>query len=335
MAGNERPVRLAILGTGAIGGIHALAAQEAPEVTVTAVWSRTPSHARDLAERVAATAYDTIEETVSRHDVDAVVVCTPTFLHREHAITAARAGKHVICEKPLARELGDAEAILEATRSAGVRLLVAHVVRFFPEFVALRRAVLDGVVGQPAVVRMSRGSGYPRGRDDWHVSYRQSGGVLLDMGIHDLDWLLWTFGPAERVYTRALDPVSRPEYVDYALTTVRLRGGAIAHIESSWAETGGFRTHGEVAGDAGLLTYDSALNPALSVSPRQPVAAPRIAIPTTYTVESPYVTQIRHFARCIRGEVEPVIAPEEAYEALRVALTALDTARSGQPARLS
>jgi UDP-N-acetylglucosamine 3-dehydrogenase len=213
--------------------------------------------------------------------------------------------------------------------------LVAHVVRFFPEFVALRRAVLDGAIGRPALVRMARLSGYPRGRDDWHVPFDQSGGVLLDMGIHDLDWLLWTFGPAERVYARALDPASRPPYVDYALTTLRLRSGAIAHVESSWAETGGFHTFGEVSGDAGLLTYDSAANPGLTLSLRQPAAAPGVTIPTTYTTESPYVAQMRHFARCIRGEVEPIIAPEEAYEALRVALAALDAARSGQPARLS
>lgn len=334
MPETTKPVRLALLGAGVIGGVHALAAQEAPEATVTAVWSRAPAHAHALAARVGATPCDTVDEAVSRDDVDAVVVCTPTFLHHEHAIRAAQAGKHVICEKPLARELAGAEAIIEAARRAGVHLLVAHVVRFFPEFQALRRAVRGGAVGRPAIVRMARLSGYPRGRDDWHVSFRQSGGVLLDMGIHDLDWLLWTFGPADRVYTRALDTTTRPKYVDYALTILRLRSGAMAHIESSWAETGGFRTFGEVSGDVGLLTYDNAANPALNLALRQPVTAPRISIPTTYTIESPYVVQMRHFARCIRGEEEPIIAPEEAYEALRTALAALDTVRSGQPARL-
>ena len=328
---DAKPVRLAILGAGAIGTVHALAAQEVPEATVTAIWSRALSHARDLAARVGATPCATIDEAVSRDDVDAVVVCTPTFLHREHAVAAAQAGKHVICEKPLARDLAGAGAILDAAQRAGVRLLVAHVVRFFPEFVALRRAVLDGAIGHPAIVRMARVSGYPRGRDDWHVAFQQSGGVLLDMGIHDLDWLLWTFGPAERVYARTLDPNARPTYVDYALTTLRLGSGAIAHVESSWAEAGGFRTFGEVSGDAGLLAYDSAVNPALTVCLRQPAAAPGVTVPTSYTTESPYVAQMRHFARCIRGEVEPIIAPEEAYQALRVALAALNAARTGQP----
>jgi len=332
---DESPVRLAILGAGTIGTVHALAAQEAPEATVAAVWSRTPARAQAQAARVGAAPCATVDEAVSRDDVDAVVVCTPTFLHREHAIAAARSGKHVICEKPLARDLAGAEAIMEAARGAGVLLLVAQVVRFFPEFLALRQAVLDGAIGQPAVVRMARLSGFPRGRDDWHVRFQQSGGVLLDMGIHDLDWLLWTFGPAERVYARALDPESRPPYVDYALTTLRLVSGVIAHIESSWAETEGFRTCGEVAGDAGLLTYDSAANPPLTISLRRLEAAPGVTVPTSYTTESPYVAQMRHFARCIRGEVEPIIAPEEAHEALRVALAALDAARSGQPVQLT
>jgi predicted dehydrogenase len=116
------------------------------------------------------------------------------------------------------------------------------VLRFFPEFRRMHDLVQEGRVGQPALARMSRASAYPRGSDNWQNDMASSGGVLFDMGIHDLDWLLWTFGPAKRVYARGLYQQGLP-FVDYALTTLRFENNVMAHVESSWAETGGFRVH--------------------------------------------------------------------------------------------
>jgi predicted dehydrogenase len=121
-------------------------------------------------------------------------------------------------------------------------------------------------------------------------------------------------------------------FLDYALLTLRLRSGVIAHVECSWAEPAGFRVHGEISGDKGMLTYDSQDSTALSIALRNPPdTPPGVNVPTTYTAESPYVSQLRHFARCIRGEERPVITPEEAYESLRLGLAALDSITSGQP----
>jgi UDP-N-acetylglucosamine 3-dehydrogenase len=330
----SKPVRLAIIGAGTIGTIHGLCSLEAPEAVVTAVWSRSAEKAGRLAQRLGAKVCNSVEEAVYSPDVDAALICTPTFLHEAHAMAAIRAGKHVICEKPLTRELSTARAVIEAARQAGVQLHVAHVVRFFPEFCRLHDLVRQGTIGRPALVRMTRASSFPHGSGDWHNEITLSGGVVLDMGIHDLDWLLWTFGPAERVYGRGLYRRGVP-FLDYALLTLRLRSGVIAHVESSWAEPAGFRVHGEISGDKGMLTYDSLDSTALRVDLRQPPQTPPgVNVPTTYTAESPYVSQLRHFARCIRGEETPIITPEEAYESLRLALASLDSIVSGQPVDL-
>jgi len=330
----DTPVGLAIIGAGTIGTIHGLASLETPLVTTHAVWSRTPDRAEDLARRVGATPCDTIEGALQVPGVEAAVVATPTFLHYQHATLAAKAGRHVICEKPLARDLDAARRIMAACQDAEVRLLVAHVVRCFPDLAALHDAVAAGQVGTPAIVRLSRAASFPHGREDWHNRPDLSGGVVLDMGIHDLDWLLWTFGPAERIHCRGLFGRGIP-FLDYALTTVRHASGVIAHVESSWAESGGFRVQAEVAGDAGLLSYDSDRSTPLVVELHDPPdTAPGVTVPTTHTAVNPYVLQLERMARAIRGEPALVVTPEEAYEALRLSLAALESIRTGDPVSL-
>ena len=330
----ERPIQIAILGAGTIGTIHGLASLEAAGVRVRSVWSRALPSAERLAGRLGARAVADAAEIAADPDVDAVLVATPTHLHAEGALAAIAAGKHVLCEKPLARDLASAERIVSAAEGAGVRLLVGHVVRFFPEFVRLREAVRAGEVGNPAVVRMSRLASFPHGSAEWHADRAFSGGVVLDMAIHDLDWLLWTLGPATRVYARGLDERA-PRMLDYALITVRLASGAIAHVESSWAEAEGFRVCGEVAGDRGLLTYDSAEATPYDLALREPPdTPPGVNVPTAYTARSPYVLQLEHWARVLRGEEAPICPPADALAALRLALAALESVARHEPVAL-
>ena len=329
-----RPLQIAILGAGTIGTIHGLASLETDAVRVHSVWNRTPAGARGLAERVGARAVEDLDTALSSPEVDAVLVATPTHLHAEHALAAIAAGKHVLCEKPLTRDVPTAEGVVGAADRAGVRLLVGHVVRFFPEYVRLRDAVRGGEVGEPAMVRLSRMASFPRGSGDWHADVARSGGVVLDMAIHDLDWLLWTLGPAERVYARGIH-AQTPHLLDYALITVRMASGAIAHVEASWAEPEGFRVCGEVAGDRGLLTFDSAESTAYALDLREPPETPPgVNVPTSYTARSPYVLQLEHWAGVIRGEEAPICTPEDALASLRLATAALESAERGQAVTL-
>jgi predicted dehydrogenase len=255
-------------------------------------------------------------------------------LHAQHAIAALEAGKHVICEKPMARTVAEGQAMLDAAKEADRQLLVGQVVRFFPEFRRLHDAIQGGQIGEPAIARLSRVSRFPHGSGEWYNEIDLSGGAILDMGVHDLDWLLWTLGPAERVYARGLIQQRIP-YMDYGLMTVRLANGAICHVESSWAETSGFSTFGEISGDEGMLTYDSRENPAVFMELREPPeTSPGVAIPGSYTQESPYVTQLRHLARCILGLEEPIVTAEEALQAIRLALAAIESIDTNEPVEL-
>ena len=140
--------------------------------------------------------------------------------------------------------------------------MAGHVLRFFPEYAAAKRMVDAGGVGKPAAIRTARLAGMPHGGQELVRRLGAERRGRLDMIVHDFDWLRWTFGPVTRVFAQGL--YGRPEHAgkrDYALVTLRLASGAVAHVTGSWAHPGGFRTTLEIAGDAGLIEHDSALAP--------------------------------------------------------------------------
>jgi len=180
-------LRVGVVGAGFMGGVH-LAAWAA-ESNPTVVFSLDPTQAATLAARHGAALARSLDELLGW--VDVVDVCTETDRHAEVAIAAARAGRHVICEKPLARTLADAEAIVDACAEARVRLFVAHVVRFFPEYALAREQVVAGEVGLPAVLRLRRASFRPtHPPDHWFFDHARSGGMIVDLMIHDFPVLV-------------------------------------------------------------------------------------------------------------------------------------------------
>ena len=323
-------MRVGVIGAGFIGAIHLGAYANMPEVEVVGVADTRPETAAAGAALVGARAYPSYEELVAAEHVDVVDVCLPTAYHRELALGAARAGKHVVLEKPIARTLEDAEAILEAFSGTENRLFVGHVVRFFPEYVKIKARMDAGELGTVGVVRTSRRSPFLTGWNDWYADWRMSGGVLLDLVIHDFDFLRWTLGEVERVYARG---VLGREYnrLDYALVTLRFEGGAIAHVEGQWGYPGPFNYSIEVAGSRALVTADSKESP--SVQLLGGAAGPGES-PDFLTGKSPFQTELEHFIECITTGEEPIVEPRDAYEALRIGLAATQSVLTGEPVTL-
>jgi UDP-N-acetylglucosamine 3-dehydrogenase len=323
-------MRVGVIGAGFIGAIHLDAYANMPEVEVLGVADTRPETAAAGAAIVGAHAYPSYEELVAAEEVDIVDVCLPTAYHRELALKAARAGKHVILEKPIARTLEDAQAIVEAFSDTHQRLFVGHVVRFFPEYQRIKAMVDEGDLGTVGIVRTSRRSPFLRGWNDWYADWRMSGGVLLDMLIHDFDFLRWTLGEVERLYARG---VAGREYnrLDYALVTLRFAGGAIAHVEGHWGYPGPFNYSIEVAGSRALVVADSTQPGSVQLLGG---AAGAGESPDFLTGKSPFQTELEHFIHCIATGEESLVEPEDAYEALRIGLAATESVVSGKPVRL-
>jgi UDP-N-acetylglucosamine 3-dehydrogenase len=321
-------LRVGLVGAGFMGGVHLNAYAGIPEVEVVGVADARVESAVAGAKIVGARPYASYEELVAAEDVEVVDVCLPTAFHRDLAVRAAGEGRHVILEKPIARTMEDAQEIVEAFSGDGPRLFVGHVVRFFPEYVGIKEKIDAGDLGTVGVVRTSRRSPFLLGWNDWYADWRVSGGVLMDLVIHDFDYLRWTLGEVERVYARGM--LGR-EYnrLDYVLATLRFQSGAIAHVEGHWGYPGPFNYSIEVAGSHALLTVDSKEPASLQLISGAPEEGPDLA-----SGKSPYEKELEHFIHCVATGVEPIVEAHDACEALRIGLAATESVLRGKPVTL-
>jgi len=328
------PFRVGVVGAGFMGEAH-LAAWTAEGVPAVVV-DHDAGRAVALAARFGAAVARSFEELVEA--VDVVDVCTPTDQHAAIAIRAAEAGRHVICEKPLARTVEDGEAMVAACEHAGVRLFVAHVVRFFPEYVAARRVVEDGQIGDPAVLRLKRASFRPRrAAGHWFFDEAQSGGMIVDLMIHDFDYARWVAGEVVAVQCRSV-AAERPELgVDHAYAILTHESGAISHVTGSWAYSAPtFRTSLEIAGSRGLVEHDSAVAPPIVtyLQPGEANAHGAVGLPGRSLAEDPYRLELREFRDAIEHGTAARVTARDGIEALRIALAAAESARTGRVVRL-
>jgi len=326
-------MRIGIVGAGFMAQTH-LNAWAATAAQVVAVHAPRRKPTQTLAAQAQARACDTLEELLDL--VDLVDVCAPTDRHHAITLSAAAAGRHVLVEKPLARSLGEGLAMLRACERHGVQLLVAHVLRFYPEYNAALARVARGEIGQVAVLRLTRGSFQPHaGTAHWLLDEARSGGLILDLMIHDFDYARQVAGEVDSVYARSVRSRDAGAAGDYCLALLRHREGAISHIEGAWAYPQPlFRTALEIAGSEGLIEQpaDSALP--LSLQLAQAAQDPvDIVAPSSPLAEDPFVTQLRHVHAVLTEGVTPRCSGEGALAALRIALAARVSARSGRPLR--
>ena len=320
-------MNVAIIGCGGMGGHHAQFATKCG-LKVVACGDVVKAKAEALAHRFGAEPTTDCLALCGRKDVDIVGIMTPTPYHTEYVIAAAGARKHVFCEKPFGRAVAQCEAAKAACEKAGVKLFVAHVLRYFHEFEAIKTQIENGKTGKVGFVRAYRGGIFPQGEALWFRDYAQSGGVTFDSSIHDFDWLRYAFGDPERIFCQALQ---RDDALDYALATIRMKSGVIAHVIGTWAHPAGFRVKIEVCGDRGTITYDSSEAPVAAMMREVPGSAPGMIVPASPVEVSPYQIEWQDFIAWLEGKREPKVTPADAVWAVRIACAALESAKTGKP----
>jgi predicted dehydrogenase len=328
-------MRVGIVGVGFMGTTHALGWAETP-AEIVGFTAETKKEASSLAEQYDAKAVSSLDEMLPK--VDVVDICSPTHLHYEMALKAAAAGKHIVCEKPLARTTRQAREIVSACQKAGVQLLVAHVVRFFPEYALAHAAVAEGQIGKPGVIRLHRGSYRPKKpAGNWFLDEVKSGGILMDLMIHDYDYARWVAGDVETVSARRVTERHIEAPVDYGLVILGHRSGALSHIAGAWAyPPPTFRTHLEIAGERGLIEFDSdGTAPIQNLILKTGGAdAPDVALPSSPVSESPYTTQIKEFYSALTDGKVARVSAVDGLAAVQIAEAAIQSAHSGQPVTL-
>lgn len=246
MTSTPPPLRVALIGCGGISGAHAAAygklGSGIAKVTATA------DSARQLAERRAAAlgaAFSTsdYQDAIARDDVDAVDICLPHHLHAEAAIAAARAGKHVLVEKPMACSMVECRAMVQAAEQAGVTLMVAQVQRYMPSYRGVKRLCTSGELGPIRAVRFDSMQDAPGflASDHWLFDGRLAGGgIVISVSVHRVDLARYLIGGVRRVMAltrRGAAPYSHGAE-DYALAVLEFDNGAIGEHFATYS---GFR----------------------------------------------------------------------------------------------
>jgi predicted dehydrogenase len=237
-------MRVGLIGCGSIARSAHLPALRAlrDRVTLVAAADLDERAARDAARPWGAEAYGDGRRVIERDDVDAVVIATPEAAHREWTAAAAAAGKHVFCEKPMAPSLADADAMLEACRAAGVHLMIGHSRRFTRRYMEIRRAIDRGEIGPVRLIRENeRRAGARGGRPGYYTGTHWTGdpavsvGAALTNGIHEADLLRWFAGtePAAVFAEHKVTIEGNRGVPDFVTWTVRFANGAVGSSEVS------------------------------------------------------------------------------------------------------
>ena len=220
-------LRVGVVGAGVMAGVHLANLIELGHRV--SVYSEVG--AAELVAGTPATAVDDYDALLDH--VEWVLIATPTDTHFDFAVRALRRGRDLIVEKPLARTYRDANALAELADSLGCRLLPGHVVRFFPEYVQLQRAVSSGALGSLAVLRFTRAGSFPT-RSTWFADVARSGGIVFDQMLHDLDFARWLAGEVVAVSAVSRHDESGPSPVQAAHVTLRHASGAITLASGVW-----------------------------------------------------------------------------------------------------
>jgi predicted dehydrogenase len=318
------PVKVAVVGAGLMGAQHAEAYSHNRSARLLAVVDVREEVARSVADRFAARACSDVSEMLAETDVDAVSICTSDAQHTAPALACFAAGKHVLLEKPIATTLPEADEIIQAARSAGVKFLMGQIVRFDPAYAHVQARLAGGELGELEAV-FARRLNHVGSQDT--LQGRVS--VLSFLGVHDFDYILWLSGSKPvRVHTESVAKVHKAagrDVEDHTFTLIRFANGVVACVEAGWVlpdshpRRADFKL--EVIGTHGMAQVDL-LGGGLAVCTERGWELP----PMGQALNS----EIAHFLDCILDDKQPLVSGEDGREALRLSLAAEESARTGR-----
>jgi len=253
-------LKIGVIGAGRIGKVHAATlVQNVPQAEVMAIADINLDGAKELAAKFGITnVSNNYKDILANAEIDAVVICSPTDTHAQYIIEAAEAGKHIFCEKPVDLTLDAIKKAIAAVEKAGVKLMVGFNRRFDPNFAKIHEMVKAGKIGDPHILKITSRDPAPPPAEYSAVS----GGMFLDMTIHDFDMARYIVGSeVTEVYTKAtvlIDPeIGKAGDVDTAIITLTFENGAIGVIDNSRKAVYGYDQRVEIFGSKGMVNADN------------------------------------------------------------------------------
>jgi myo-inositol 2-dehydrogenase/D-chiro-inositol 1-dehydrogenase len=255
-----KKLKLGVIGTGRIGKVHiATLVQSVPLAEIVAIADTNLKSANDVAGMFGIpSVFLNYMDVIKHPDVEAVVICSPTDTHAKYVVDAAKAGKHIFCEKPVDLSIEVIKGAIAAASKAGVKLMVGFNRRFDPNFLKIRQMVADGKIGEPHILKITSRDPAPPPAEYSAVS----GGMFMDMTIHDFDMARYITGSeVTEVYAKTavlVDPeIGRAGDIDTAIITLSFANGAIGVIDNSRKAVYGYDQRVEIFGSKGMAMADN------------------------------------------------------------------------------
>jgi len=340
-------IKVGLVGYGFMGHMHSQCHVAAGESKIVAVADVDPAKRDEAKEKFACEVYESIQDMLASADIDMVDICTPTYLHCEQVVAAAKAGKSILCEKPMALSVEECDSMINAAKSADVTIMIAQVIRFWPEYQVVKEIVDSGKYGKVQWLSARRLSPPATwGWQGWLWDPKKSGGAVLDLHVHDQDYIAYLLGSPKKIQAQGTKGPGGGFDAVLAIGSGHANG-VKSYAEGSliMSETFPFGMSLVVSMDKASIKLDSGAVPSLMVYPAEgePFApelpAPEIGASTETSGNlsslGGYYNEIKYFLGCLKAGKQPdIVTPEDAKEAVRICLAVAKAAETGKEIEL-
>ncbi len=329
-------IGIGVIGCGGMGRSLANAANTVEGTDIVCVSDLQEELAKTLAENLETKHTTDYHELLRDDDIDAVLIASPPFLHAQMAVDAAKAGKHVFSEKPMAPTLEDCDTMLNAASQNRVKLTIGLVCRYHATHSKVREIVHSGELGAPANMMVHRIGGPWRGghRTPWRLERAKSGGSLMEINAHEIDFMRWTCGDVKSVYAAGGQYVQEDtDYPDVVLASLNFENGAVGLLHSSHAAAvGGYG--GRVDCEKGSIYFPQIWGGDATIRIKHFEGDTKELRIGDIKVPPPVQQEIRVFVQAIRNDTTPPITGNDGRAAVEIALAAYQSVETGEPVKL-
>ena len=336
-------IKVAILGMGGMGWFHTSKLLQLSNVQLVAIADVEPDRlnakrgvtiniggGEKEVDLSGVARFGDASQLIRQTDADIVDICLPSYLHAPYAVEALQAGKHVLCEKPMALTVEEAGRMVDAARAANRTLMIAQCIRFWPEYRFLRDCVRDGRFGKLLSLNVFRLGGRPIWSwQNWFLDPARSGGPVIDLHIHDVDFVHYLLGLPNMLCATARKSDATGTY-DVIHTLFNYANGPQVHIHAGWsmAQTP-FLAGYDAWFERGFIRLDPRLDPAPMVYSD---LTKTNGVPADYVKGDAYYNEIAYFVDCVANGKPPAeCPPESARDSLMLAKKAIQSAETGAP----
>jgi len=328
-------VGVGILGAGFMGSMHAQCYKNLENAKLIAIADVRVEKAQEIANKYGARAYTSAEDLIADEEIQIVDICLPTYMHREYTLKAAGNKKHVLCEKPIALTLKEADEMIDACSKARVKFMIAQVLRFWPEYVKLKEIRDSKMLGRLLSMTCRRlGAAPVWSWQSWMTDSKKSGGALLDLHIHDVDFLYYLFGKPVSIYANGTD--------SHIWSSYKFKNNVFGFAEGGW-DVGAqfpFTALFTAVFEKGTVDFDCRREKSLAIYTADKVEYPEIKVTKAedaggnISVLGGYFEEIKYFVNCVEKDQKPeIVTAIDARNSLEIVLLEKKSASTGRVIR--